>query len=62
MEYILTQDNDSHWYVIPTNQLLNWQGWLDLDSEDERSWNPPKYAKEVGGCPSLVKFKEWRIE
>jgi hypothetical protein len=62
MEYILVQDNCSHWYVIPDDKLRAWFQWTELDSEDEASWDVPYYAKEVGGCPALVKFKEYRID
>jgi hypothetical protein len=62
MEYILVQDSDCHWYVIPNNKNDDWCEWCEIDSDDERAWTPPEYAEEIGGCPSLVKFKEYRIE
>lgn len=62
IEYILVQDNDCHWYVIPDNKSDDWFNWCEIDVCDERAWEPPKYAKQIGGCPKLVKFKQYRIE
>lgn len=56
-EYILTTDSDDHWYVVNTDdeeafheRIENDEDFDDLDVE------------EVGGAPSLVKFKSYRIE
>lgn len=62
MEYILTQDNDCHWHVIPLERENHFNKWLELDSGNEESWNVPGYAVRVGGCPSLVKFQMYRIK
>jgi hypothetical protein len=62
MEYILVQDNDCHWFVIPAKKERLWSEWVAVDSEDERSWTPPGFAVEVGGSPSRVKFTVFRIE
>jgi len=62
MEYILVKDNDCHWYVIPNDRRKHWSAWLELDSENERAWDVPEFAEEVGGSQTLVKFKEYRIE
>jgi hypothetical protein len=50
-EYILTDDDDGHWYVVNTDdekafneRIANGEDLDDLDVE------------EVGGAPSLVKF------
>jgi hypothetical protein len=58
VRYFLSSDNDGHWYVIPESHRQNWDKWVDLDSDDEESWNVPEYAKEVNGSPSLVTFLE----
>lgn len=60
-EFILIRDNDCHWYVIPESEFGDFCAWNSLDEEDERSWDVPEYAVEVGGSPTLVKFKEYRI-
>lgn len=57
----LTQDNDSHWYVVPVARREEWDAWRNLDSDDERAWTPPSFAVEVGGSPSQVEFSSWSI-
>ena len=63
MEYILIQDDDCHWYVIPADKQSEFNKWAELDPDDDtgKSWVVPDYAKRVDGYPSLVKFKEYRI-
>ena len=60
--HILVQDNDSHWYVISAWREPEWTKWLNLDSDDEKSWDAPDFAKEVNGSPSRVKFERYEIE
>lgn len=60
--YFLAQDNDSHWYVVPVKREEDWGKWLSLDSEDERSWEVPDFARGVGGSPRLVTFFDPDIE
>lgn len=57
----LTQDNDSHWYVVPVARREEWDAWRNLDSDDKRAWTPPSFAVEVGGSPSQVEFSSWSI-
>jgi hypothetical protein len=59
--YCLAQDKDCHWYVIPVLQIPNWTRWCDYPEDDERSLNPPDFAKSVGGSPSLVSFTDPQI-
>ena len=47
MKYILTQDNDSHWYVIPKDKVSKWNEWCELDQDDDASWGAPEFAEEV---------------
>lgn len=54
--YILSQDNDSHWFVVPVARQQEWDAWLEIDSDDERAWEVPDFAKAVGGAPCLVTF------
>lgn len=61
-DYILVQDNDFHWYVIPDSKEEEWNKWCEIDSGDEESWDVPEYAVMVGGSPSLVKFKKYWIK
>lgn len=60
MEHILIQDEDCHWYVIPSDKRDAFDTWLD--SEDAEAGIAPVWAEEVGGSPTLVKFKNYRIE
>jgi len=60
MDYILIQDNDCHWYVIPVDKKNEWFKWEE--SDDYELGVIPDWAKEVNGSPTLVKFKEYRIE
>ena len=57
MRYMLVTDNDSHWYIIPTQHLVAWGTWTELNSELPESWNPPIWARPVGGSPTLVTFE-----
>lgn len=61
-EYILTQDNDAHWYVIPADREDDWVDFLDIDPDDEAAWDVPDWAEQIGGSPSLVKFSGYRID
>ena len=61
-KYILIQDDDSHWYVIPADKEQEWHEWCDIDPDDERSWTPPDFAESVGGSTSLVKFTGYEIK
>ena len=59
--YILVKDNDAHYFVIPYNELQKWDAWRNLDPDDEKSWDVPDFAEEVGGSPSLVRFESYKI-
>jgi hypothetical protein len=73
-QYILDTDDDSHWFVIPADKEQEWSDWLDAMSSYERKWfqglvgendsqpPQPEWAEAVGGAPSRVKFKEYKIE
>ena len=59
--YFLSQDNSSHWYVVPTSMRDDWEYWCNLPDDDEASWDAPDFARVVGGSPSLVKFSQFTI-
>ena len=59
--YFLSQDNDSHWYVIPSEKEEDWNDFLDIDEDDEASWDIPDWADAIGGSPSLVRFPNYRV-
>lgn len=50
------------WYVVPVDRSEEWEDWLALDSDDQRSWEPPAWAHVVGGSPSVVSFENWRLD
>lgn len=58
-EFILIQDNDGHWYVIPADKTDDWFKWEE--SQDYQDGIVPEYAEEVGGCYTRVKFKDYKI-
>lgn len=59
--FFLSQDNDSHWFVIPVARQQEWNDWLDIPEDDERAWEAPDFAKSVGGAPCLVTFSDPEI-
>ena len=60
--YFLDQDNDGHWYVIPCENENEWEEWCNILEGDERGWQPPIFARSVGGSPRLVTFNNPDIE
>lgn len=64
-KWMLVQDDDGHWYVIPRDREADWDAWMaapepDLDLPEDQidytAWNAPDWAEAVGGAPSLVTF------
>lgn len=55
--FYLTQDNDSHWYVVPVERQQEWDDWCAIDPDDERAWDAPDFAQQVGGSYTLVTFE-----
>lgn len=56
--HYLTRSNDAHWYVVPAERGEEWEEWLALDTDDQRSWEAPVRARCVDS-PSTVSFAEW---
>ena len=61
MKYTLIQDNDWHWYVIPSNCQNDWSEWCEIPEDEEESWESPEFAREVWWCTSLVEFENFII-
>lgn len=61
MNYILINDDDGNWYVIPEDKQDTWNDWMNSEDYDD-GMEIPKYASKVDGCPSTVKFKNWEIK
>lgn len=43
----MDQDNDCHWYIIEADKRQEWDAWLNLDPDDEASWNVPEFAQGI---------------
>lgn len=55
--FILVQDNDSHWYVIPKAEEFRWNSWLE--SAEYADGETPLWAEAVGGSPTLISFASY---
>lgn len=49
LRFILVYDNPGHAYYIPEGRRPDWEEWLCLDDDDERSWEEPDYATRIDG-------------
>jgi hypothetical protein len=47
--YFIGRDQSSHEYLVPYDKLEEWRAWTEIPEDDERSWDVPKYAKELDG-------------
>jgi hypothetical protein len=54
--YFLDRDNSGHWYVVPCDKAPEWHAWVEMDENDEASWDVPEFAQPVGGSHTLVSF------
>jgi len=59
--YILTQDDDGHWFVIPTDREEEWSDYLGKVYSGEDA-EQPDWVDEVGGSYTMVKFSDYEIE
>lgn len=57
IRWMLATDNSGHWYLIPAERLSDWGTWLDLDEDDEQSWEAPEFAKRIDG-PHMMTFTD----
>ena len=55
-QYFLSRDNDAHWYLVDNAIRDQWFAWLDIPSDDERSWKVPAGAERLDGGPEMVVF------
>lgn len=68
-EYCIISDGDSHLYVCPADRVQEAQDtfaaivkyWRECDYDKECPQDPD-FVQAIGGSPSLVKFKEFRID
>lgn len=47
--YCIESDNSGHQYFIPFNKRDEWNEWLEIPEDDERSWDAPEYAERIDG-------------
>lgn len=57
--YMITSDNDGHYYVIPVDKTEEWDEFCE--SPDYENVELPDYADEIGGCSTLVHFPSYEI-
>lgn len=67
--FVLVQDNDCHWYVVPASKQSAACAYFDACdaywSNPAATGSPPtepKWLDRVNGSPSRVKFYGYRIE
>lgn len=68
-EFVLIQDDDSHWYVAPADKekqaLTFFAKTTAYWANGHQLGKPPvvpKWLENVGGSPSLVRFQKYRID
>lgn len=63
-KFTLTQDNDSHWYLIPAKKKSLWEKFLNAsaDPEDCNPPDAPDFAIVIGGAYSRVEFENPTID
>lgn len=54
--YFIGYDNASHEYIVHLDCLSDWEKWLELDDEDEDSWEVPENINAVRVDGGLVTF------
>lgn len=61
IQHCLTRGHNRNWYIIPVEHMQEWDEWLEFDSDDQRSWEPPEFAQLAGKHPEKVVFTDWEI-
>lgn len=54
MRYKIAEDNSCHYYLIPANKQKEWDEWLNIPEDDERSWDAPNFAVAIDGWHRLT--------
>lgn len=47
--YFHDHDNSGHEYAVPVGMRVEWSAWLDLDEDDEASWDVPDGVIRLDG-------------
>ncbi len=56
MRYVLVEDDDCHWYIIPKDRIKEWYEWFH--TEDYELGNCPNWAYSIGGSYTQVEFTD----
>lgn len=59
MRYLLVQDDDCHWYIIPADKRDAFFAWLE--GQDASDGYAPDWANRFGGGPESVTFEKPEI-
>jgi hypothetical protein len=54
--FFLDQDSSAHWYLVRADKRKEWEEWLNLDDEDEGSWDLPEFAIPINTHPNKIEF------
>lgn len=49
MRYRIVGDNSGHQYYIPVENQAEWDAFMELDEDDESSWDVPSFAVRIDG-------------
>lgn len=59
VRYFFDKDNSGHDYIVRADRRSEWEAWLKLPEDDERSWDVPDGLAERCGChPSSYTFTD----
>jgi hypothetical protein len=50
----IVSDNSGHEYYIPVDRYIDWEGFMMIEEDDERSWTVPNFATRINGRLSFV--------
>lgn len=56
--HVLVGDNSGHEYVIPESKQDEWDTFMEIPEDDERSWDVPEWAERKEG---RFRFTEYEI-
>ena len=57
MRYVLNNDDDGHWYILPADKKEEFSNWVYGPEDAEQ----PEWARSIGGHPNNVTFAEPEI-
>lgn len=57
--HVLVSDNSGHEYVIPQEKQEEWDAFMEIPEDDERSWDVPEWAEQKEG---YFRFKQFQTD